>query len=556
MSEKILIAVAWPYANGSIHLGQVAGVYLPADIFARYHRIKGNEVLMVSGSDTHGTPVTLTAEQRGVTPEDIITEYQDEFLDNWKRLGITFDLFTTTHTNNHFKVVQDIFLDLLNKGYIYKAPMHQPFCQNENRFLADRYVEGICPECNSQGARGDQCDSCGKTLDPKDLINMTCRTCGEEPVIRETEHFFLKLTFFEDVLSKWVSKQNHWRPNVKNFTQSFIENGLKDRAITRDIEWGIPLPIDGYPTKRIYVWFEAVLGYLSASIQWANDRGEPDSWIEYWSGENSKSFYFMGKDNIPFHSVILPSILLGYGKFNLPYDIPANEYLNLQGSKFSTSRDWAVWLPKYLDKYSPDALRYVLSASMPETSDTDFTWKEFVRRNNDELVATYGNLVNRVLNIVKKNFENKIPEPTELDDLSKELLDKCNFTMNEVSGNLEVCQFRLGLQNSFKLAQSANRYLEHKAPWKVVKSNVEEAGTTIWVALAVINCLKILFYPFLPHTSSKLHSMLGFKNEIINIKWEWDSNQLKPGTKVEFSGHLFDKLDDSVVEDENMRMKK
>ena len=264
----------------------------------------------------------------------------------------------------------------------------------------------------------------------------------------------------------------------------------------------------------------------------------------------------MGKDNIPFHSVILPSILLGYGKFKLPYDIPANEYLNLQGSKFSTSRDWAVWLPKYLDKYSPDALRYVLSASMPETSDTDFTWKEFVRRNNDELVATYGNLVNRVLNIVKKNFENKIPEPTKLDDISSELLDKCNFTMDQVSENLELCQFRLGLQNSFKLAQSVNRYLEHKAPWKVVKSNVEEAGTTIWVALSVINCLKILFYPFLPHTSSKLHSMLGFKNEIINIKWEWDSNQLKPGTKVEFSGHLFEKLDDSVIENENMIIEK
>ena len=556
MSEKILVAVAWPYANGSIHLGQVAGVYLPADIFARYHRIKGNEVLMVSGSDSHGTPVTLTAEQKGVTPEEITKGFQDEFLDNWKRLGITFDLFTSTHTENHFKVVQDIFLDLLNKGYIYKAPMNQPFCENENRFLADRYVEGICPECNSTGARGDQCDNCGKTLDPKDLINMICRTCSNEPIIKETEHFFLKLTYFESVLSKWVEKQTHWRPNVKNFTQSFIENGLNDRAITRDIEWGIPLPIDGYPTKRIYVWFEAVLGYISASKQWAKDRGEPDSWIDFWQDNKSKSFYFMGKDNIPFHSVILPSILIGCGKFNLPYDIPANEYLNLQGLKFSTSRDWAVWLPKYLDKYSPDALRYVLSASMPETSDTDFSWKEFVRRNNDELVATYGNLVNRVLNIVNKNFDSNIPSPYKLDIKSKDLLNECNVAMIQVSEHIESCQFRLALQKSFKLAQLANKYLEHKAPWKAVKLNLEDAATTIWVSLSVINCLKILFYPFLPHTSTKLHSMLGFEDDILSLKWEWNDSQLIPGTKILFSGHLFDKLDESVIEDENMSINK
>jgi len=556
MSEKILVAVAWPYANGSIHLGQVAGVYLPADIFARYHRIKGNEVLMVSGSDSHGTPVTLTAEQKGVNPEEIITGFQDEFLDNWRKLGITFDLFTSTHTDNHFKVVQDVFLTLLNKGYIYKDIMNQPFCENENRFLADRYVEGICPECNSKGARGDQCDSCGRTLDPKDLLSMTCRICGNEPVIKETEHFFFKLTYFEDALSKWVSKQDHWRPNVKNFTQSFIENGLKDRPITRDIGWGVPLPIEGYPNKRIYVWFEAVIGYISASMQWANEKGEPDSWKDYWIGHKSKSFYFMGKDNIPFHSIILPSILLGYGKFDLPYDIPANEYLNLDGSKFSTSRDWAVWLPKYLDKYSPDALRYVLSASMPETSDTDFTWKEFVRRNNDELVATYGNLVNRVLNIIKKNYDCNIPTPSKLDDMSNNLLDQCKLTMDQVAENLESCQFRLALQNSFKLAQSTNRYLEYKAPWKAVKINLEDAGTTLWVALSVINCLKILFYPFLPHSSSKLHSMLGFKDEILNIKWEWNSNEIKPGIKIQFTGHLFEKLDESVIDDENMSIKK
>ena len=341
MPENILVCVAWPYANGSIHLGHVAGAYLPADIFARYHRIKGNNVIMVSGSDAHGTPVTITAENQGVSPEEVAKKYQNEFLNDWDGLGINWDLFTTTHTQNHFDVTQDIFLRLHEKGFIYKDIMSQPFCQEHNRFLADRYVEGICPNCNSNGARGDQCDGCGNTLDPKDLIDIKHKDCESTPVFRDTEHFFLKLSVFEKDLINWVKQKSHWKPNVKNFTLGFLEGGLIDRAITRDITWGIPIPIDGYEDKRIYVWFEAVIGYLSASIEWASKTDNPDQWKDYWK-EDSKPYYFMGKDNIPFHTVIWPAMLMGYGGLNLPHDVPANEYVNMEERKISTSRNWVV----------------------------------------------------------------------------------------------------------------------------------------------------------------------------------------------------------------------
>ena len=435
MSERILVAVAWPYANGSIHLGQTAGCYLPADIFARYHRLRGNEVLMVSGSDSHGTPVTLEAEKRGVSPEQVFGQYHAEFLDNWRRLGIGFDLFTSTHTDNHQRVSQDMFLRLHENGYIYKDTMTQPYCVTDGRFLADRYVGGVCPHCDFEGARGDQCDSCGRTLDPEELINMVCLLCGDTPEIRDTEHFFLKLTAFEDRLLEWVSDREHWRPNVRNFSVGYVGGGLQDRAITRDIDWGVPVPLDGYEDKRIYVWFEAVIGYLSASIEWAANSGEPERWRDFWQ-KDCRAYYFMGKDNIPFHTVIWPAMLLGYGDLNLPYDVPANEYLNLEDQKISTSRNWAIWLPDYLDRHEPDPLRYVLASNMPETSDSDFTWREYVRANNDELVATYGNLVHRVLTMSYRNFGGAVPGPGELDADANELLATARRRFDETGENL------------------------------------------------------------------------------------------------------------------------
>ena len=553
MSERILVAVAWPYANGSIHIGQVAGAYLPADIFARYHRMKGNDVLMVSGSDAHGTPVTLTAEQRGVTPQQVYEGYQEEFLDDWRRLGISFDLFTSTRTETHAAVAQDMFLKLLKNGDIYKDSMSQPYCETDRRFLADRYVEGRCPNCGTEGARGDQCDACGRTLDPQDLIDMTCKLCGSSPVIRETEHFFIRLSAFEDRLLEWVRKQEHWRPSVRNFTISFLEGGLHDRAITRDIGWGVPVPLEGYEGKRIYVWFEAVIGYLSASKEWAQLRGEPDRWKEFWKSD-SRSYYFMGKDNIPFHTIIWPAMLMSYTGLTLPYDVPANQYLNMEGSKLSTSRNRAVWLPDYLERFDPDPLRYVLAAGMPETSDSDFSWAEYVRRNNDELVATYGNLVHRVLTMVSRNFDGRAPEPGPLDDADNELLEHSRRSFDATSEALEACHFRAALQSAVGLAQATNRFLEQKAPWRAVKEDPQGAATTLWVSLAVLNCLKTVLYPFLPFTSERLHAMLGFDGDLKATGWSWEPGTIKPGQVLGKPGHLFVKLDESVAEEEAQRL--
>ncbi|OGO06667.1 MAG: methionine--tRNA ligase, partial [Chloroflexi bacterium RBG_13_57_8] len=376
MSERIFIGVAWPYADGSLQLGNLAGADLPADIFARYHRLKGNEVLMVSGSDQHGTPITLKAEKEGKSPHEIIDYYQREFLDCWGKIGISFDLFTGTSTGNHAEVVHDIFLKLLEKGYLYRATVSQLYCPRCQRFLPDRYVEGVCPFCKTPGARGDQCDACSKPLNATELIGAYCRICNTPPTPKESEHFFLKLSAFQEQLEKWADeKKAKWRPNVNGFTQRYLKEGLRDRAITRDIEWGVPVPVPGFENKRIYVWFEAVIGYLSASREWATKiAGDKDRWRDFWDEtRGAKSYYFLGKDNIPFHTIIWPAMLLGYGGLNLPADVPANEFLTIEGKKISKSRNWAVWLPDYLSRYDPDPLRYILSVNMPETGDTDFS---------------------------------------------------------------------------------------------------------------------------------------------------------------------------------------
>ena len=553
MPENILVCAAWPYANGSIHLGHVAGCYLPADIFARYHRLKGNNVLMVSGSDAHGTPVTITAEANGSTPEEVASSYQEEFLQDWKDLGISFDLFTSTHTDNHFSVSQDIFLKLYEKDFIYKDTMSQPYCEDHQRFLADRYVEGVCPHCHDDGARGDQCDACGNTLDPKDLIDMRHRDCSAKPVFRETEHFFLRLSAFEQQLLDWTRQQNHWKPNVKNFTVGFLEGGLKDRAITRDITWGVPVPIPGYEDKRIYVWFEAVIGYLSAAIEAGDELGNPDLWMDFWK-DNSRSFYFMGKDNIPFHTVIWPAMLLGYGGYNLPYDVPANEYVNMESQKISTSRNWVINLKDAVQRYDPDPIRYTLSAIMPETSDSNFTWDEFVRRNNDELVATFGNLVNRVLSMIHRNFDGQVPSQNNVGTSEVEINKLAEATLISVSESIELCKFREGLTHCMSLAREVNRYLDEKAPWTAIKSDRDSAGTTLNNSVNIINCLKTLLHPYLPFSTQALHEMLGLEGGVEKNGWTWKSQELTPGHKLGEVKRLFDKLDDSVAEEELNRL--
>ena len=552
MSERIFIGVAWPYADGPLHLGHVAGAYLPPDIFARYHRTKGNEVLMVSGSDQHGTPITIRAEQEGKSPSQIVSQYHQQFLDSWQKLGISFDLFTSTGTANHAEVSCDIFLTLLNKGYIYKATVSQPFCPHCQRFLPDRYIEGTCPYCGSLGARGDQCDDCGKPLNPVELIDPRCRICSATPKFKDSEHFFLRLSAFEEKLLDWVKQQTHWRQNILNFTLRYLEGGLKDRAITRDIGWGIPVPLRGFDGKCLYVWFEAVIGYLSATKEWAKSSGDEERWHSFWHGE-AKSYYFIGKDNILFHTIIWPAMLMGYGGLNLPYDVPANEFLTIEGKKLSTSRHWAVWLPDYLSRYDPDPLRYLLSINMPETGDTDFSWGEFVRRNNDELVATYGNLVNRVLTFVYRNFDGCVPIPTELDSRSQTLLNKARDTLNTLDGLLYRCHFREAIRTAMSLAQEANRYLEEKSPWKVIKKDRQAAANSLYVALGVISCLKTMLYPFLPFSSQKLHEYLGFKGRIEDYGWQMVLPT--PGQKLPPPKPLFSKLEEKkVVAEEASRL--
>jgi len=551
MSERIFIGVAWPYADGPLHLGHIAGAYLPPDIFARYHRTKGNEVLMVSGSDEHGTPITIKAEQEGKKPSEIATQYHQQFLDSWQKLGISFDLFTNTSTANHAEVSCDIFLTLLERGYIYKATVSQPFCPHCQRFLSDRYIEGTCPYCNSSGARGDQCDECGKPINAAELIDPRCRRCGTTPQFKDSEHFFLKLTAFEDRLLAWVKQQTHWRQNVLNFTMHYLEEGLKDRAITRDIEWGIPVPLDGFDGKCLYVWFEAVIGYLSATKEWAKSSGDEEKWHSFWQSD-VKSYYFIGKDNIIFHTIIWPAMLMGYDDLNLPHDVPANEFLTIEGKRLSTSRNWAVWLPDYLAHYEPDPLRYLLSINMPETGDSDFSWREFIRRNNNELVATYGNLVHRVLAFVYRSFDGCVPVPGELDIRSQALLNSAKDTLDTMDGLLYHCHFRKAIQSAMSLAQEANRYLDEKSPWKTIKQDRQASAMALYVAISVLSCLRTGLYPFLPFSSQRLHEFLGFKGSVEDDGWQLRFPS--SGQRLLPPEPLFSKLDEGLADEETSRL--
>lgn len=507
---------------------------------------------MVSGSDMHGTPITLKAEQEGKKPGEVAGFYHNEYIDCWQKLGISFDLYTNTETANHYAVSQEIFTTLFERGFIYTAMVSQPYCPTCRRFQPDRYLEGICPYCKRPGARGDQCEACGKPLNANELTGARCRACGTPPEFKESEHFFLKLTAFEGELLKWVKKQAHWRANVHNFTERYLQEGLMDRAITRDIEWGIPLPLNGYEGKRLYVWFEAVIGYLSASKEWAKATGDGGKWRRFWQGKDVKSYYFIGKDNIPFHTIIWPAMLMGLGEFNLPYDVPANEFLTIEGNKLSTSRNWAVWVPDYLESYSADTLRYLLSINMPETSDTDFSWRELIRRNNDELVATYGNLVHRVLSFVYKNFDGRVPAPAEYDAQDKTLLTLAEKTLQDMDRQLAGCHFREALRSAMSLAQEANRYLDSRSPWKVIKTDRQAAATSLYIAVAVIAELKTMLYPFLPFSSQKLHEYLGFTGLVCDFGWR--TKIPAPGQKLQAPQPLFTKLEEELAEVETAKL--
>lgn len=550
MNERILVCVAWPYAKSSTHVGQIVGAYLPADTFARYHRLAGNQVLMVSGSDEHGTPILVDADRQGISPREFVARYHQQICEVWQQLGISWDLYTETGTENHYRITQDFFLTLYNKGYIFKDTMQSPYCPTDRRFLPDRYVEGTCPHCGYTSARGDQCDNCGRVLDPVDLISPRCRLCGSKESaleIRPTDHFFLDLPKLQEPLLAWLSKEkDHWRTNVMAFTMNWLKEGLRPRAITRDLDWGVPIPLEGYEDKRIYVWFDAVIGYFSASVEWASRRGDPEAWQPWWIPGKSeipvKPYYFIGKDNIPFHTIIWPAMLIGYGDRNLPYDVPANEFMTMSGAKASSSRGNVIWTRDVLDKYNPDTLRYYLSITAPEGRDTDFTFDEMIRRNNDELVATYGNAVHRTLSFLQSKFGGVVPQPQKLREADREILAEVDGGFAVVGHNIANCHFKDGLNAAMAVARAANRYLDEQAPWKQIKVDREAAGTSIYVMIQVLSGLRVLFSPYLPFSSQKLHEYLGFEGEV--SAGSWRSSEVPAETTLPIPAPLFPKLEE------------
>ena len=536
-NTPILVAVAWPYASGSRHLGHLAGAYLPADVFARYQRLMGNRVLMVSGSDVHGTPITVRADAEGVTPSEIADKYHAEFVKDWERLDISWDCYTSTGTNNHKEVVQELFMTLLNKGHIDKRTSEQYFDQEVNRFLPDRYIEGSCPHCEYLEARGDQCENCGRTLDPQELVNPRSKISGSEPELRSTEHFYLRLSDFEDSLEQWLSTRQGWRKHVLNFSKGWIEEGLQDRAITRDLDWGIEIPVDDLGEgKRIYVWFEAVVGYLSAAKEWATKQGEPESWKDWWENDEAQSFYFIGKDNIPFHTIIWPGMLIGNGGLNLPTDVPANQYVTFKGGKASASRGVGLTIGEGLDMFEPDALRYALAANLPEQSDTDISIEEIVRRINEELVATWGNLVNRVLSMVNKTCEGQAPPSGEKKDEDNKVLAEVDAMLLKASQQLEKVEIRAALRSAMDGAAAVNAYLNATEPWRVAKEDHDRATTILSTALEAINGVRVALAPYLPFSTTKLEEILGPISS-------WQRSPVIAGTPIPKPTPLFAKIE-------------
>jgi len=584
------VAVAWPYASGPRHIGHVAGFGVPSDIFARYQRLRGARVLMVSGTDEHGTPILVAADREGISPREIADRYNAVIADDLQKLGLSYDLFTRTTTLNHARVVQDVFRTLYEKGYLLRQTQQGAFSAATGRALPDRYIEGTCPHCGSTGARGDQCDNCGQILDPVDLIEPRSRIDGQPPIFRESEHFLLDLPAFAGALTEWLESKTEWRSNVRRFSLNMVAE-LRPRAVTRDIDWGIHIPLPEFAVrddKLIYVWFDAVIGYLSASVEWGRDRGEPESWRAWWQNPEASHFYFMGKDNIIFHSVIWPSMLMGYGSGgelgggppNLPLVLPENvvssEFLTMEGQKFSSSRGIVIEVRDFLERYDPDSLRYYLTAAGPETQDTDFTWAEFIRRNNDELVATWGNLVHRTLTIAKKHF-GEVPQPGALSERDQELVSAVEAGFDSVAQLLEAARFKAALAEVMALAAGVNQYLTENEPWRLVTTDRDRSATVLYVALRCIDNLKLLLLPFLPFSCQKLHLMLGHEGVIAPMPVKvtvaadgdphpvltgdyatpgvsWMTTDLAPGQQLGEPAPLFRKLDPELAQVELARM--
>ena len=585
MSSRILTAVAWPYANGPRHIGHVSGFGVPSDVFSRFMRMSGHDVLMVSGTDEHGTPILVQAEREGMTTRQTADKYNRVIAEDLQGLGLSYDLFTRTTTRNHYRVVQDVFKGLYDNGYVVAKETKGAVSPSTGRTLPDRYIEGTCPICGYDGARGDQCDNCGNQLDPTDLINPHSRINGETPKFVETEHFFLDLPALSGSLGSWLSQRSDWRPNVLKFSQNLLED-LKPRAITRDLDWGVPVPLDGWhdhPMKRLYVWFDAVIGYLSASVEWARRTGDPEAWRQWWEDPEALGYYFMGKDNIVFHTVIWPGILLGHngqgdhggqvgplGELALPDEVVSSEFLTMSGSKFSTSRGQVIYVGDFLREFGPDALRYFIAVAGPENQDTDFTWDEFVRRNNFELANEWGNLVNRSVSMAHKNV-GAIPEALDRHDIDHALLGASRQAFDTVGSLLRRNRFKQAIGEAMRLVGAANKYISDTEPWKL-KDDPARRDTVLHTALQVVSDANTLLTPFLPHAAQQVHEALGGSGvwaaqpEIRTVSEEggpdypvlmgdyadeqavWESRPIRPGTPLAKPSPLFAKLDEKLGE--------
>jgi methionyl-tRNA synthetase len=541
--KRYLITAALPYANGPVHLGHLAGVYIPSDIYVRYLRQRGRDVKFICGSDEHGVPITIKAKNEGVTPQDIVDRYHSINKKAFADFGITFDIYSRTTSEEHKNTASEFFKKLYDKGEFIEKTSKQYFDTEAQQFLADRYITGTCPKCNNEGAYGDQCESCGTSLNATDLINPKSTLSGSQPELRNTLHWFLPLDKYEPWLKEWILEQNkHWKPNVYGQCKSWLDAGLQPRAVSRDLNWGIPVPVDGADGKVLYVWFDAPIGYISATKELTND------WEKYWKDEDSRMIHFIGKDNIVFHCIIFPSMLKAEGSYILPENVPANEFLNLEGDKISTSKNWAVWLHEYLEEFpgKQDVLRYVLCANSPEAKDNDFTWKDFQTRNNNELVAVLGNFVNRALVLTHKYFDGKVPELGELTDFDKETLAEMPKIKDHVENSLESFRLREALKYAMELARLGNKYLADTEPWKLIKTDEQRVKTILNISLQITANLSSIMEAFLPDTAKKLRKFLA----IDKISWENAANtdNLPVGQQINKPELLFEKIEDSQVE--------
>ena len=553
MSERYTITAALPYTNGPIHIGHLAGVYVPADIFARYQRLKKNDVAFICGSDEHGVAISIKATKEGITPQEIIDKYNKIIKDSLFDFGISFDNYSRTSLPIHHQTASEFFKILYDKGKFIEETSEQLYDEQAGQFLADRFVIGTCPKCGNEEAYGDQCERCGTSLNATDLINPKSTLTGTKPILKKTKHWFLPLQDYTSFLEEWIIQghKNDWKPNVYGQVKSWIDDGLRPRAVTRDLNWGIPVPVEGAEGKVLYVWFDAPIGYISSTKEWAIREGK--DWTPYWKDKNTKLIHFIGKDNIVFHCIIFPAMLKAEGSYILPENVPANEFLNLEGNKLSTSKNWAVWLNEYLEEFpsQQDTLRYVLTANAPETKDNDFTWKDFQARNNNELVAIYGNFINRVLVLTQKYYEGRVPSPNDFTEVDKEIFIQIKELTEKIEQSLERYRFREAQQELMNIARLGNKYLADEEPWKLIKTDEQRVETIMYVALQIATALAIVSEPFLPFTSQKLKKMLRFDDMDILPTWEnifVSDSLIKSGHQIGTSQLLFEKIEDEVIQ--------